>query len=95
VLPNLRVYLTLSARLTTAAGAPLAGEKVAFSAAGGPVSAATTDKNGTAGCSGLLMGVLRSVLGLGYRASFAGDGVLQPSSAKGPLLILAGVKIDG
>jgi hypothetical protein len=86
VLPGLKIYLTLSARLTTAAGNPVAGEPISFSAVGQHVCTAFTNLNGTAACSGLLNGVLKSVIGLGYTASFAGHGVLLPSSSHGSLV---------
>ena len=81
-----RIYLQLSARLTTAAGNPVLGEPITFSAAGHVVCVAVTNINGGAACSGFLTGVPASIISLGYYARFFGDGVLQPSSAHGPLI---------
>jgi hypothetical protein len=92
VVPGATVYLKLSANLT-GNGTPLPNEPISFSAGGNHVCTATTDASGTAACSGTLTGVLQSVLALGYQASFAGDGSLQPSSAKGPLVIVLGTHI--
>lgn len=80
------IYLRLSARLTIAAGNPVLGEAIAFSAAGHSVCTAVTNTNGVATCSGLLTGVPASVISLGYYARFLGDGVLLPSSSHGPLI---------
>ena len=83
-----RIYLKLSARLTTSAGNPVLGEPISFTAAGHAVCVAVTNSNGTAACSGFLTGVPASIISLGYYAHFAGDGVLLPKSAHGFLLRL-------
>ena len=88
ILPGLKIYLTLSARLTTSAGNPVVGEPIVFTAGGHFVCSGITNLNGTAACGGLLNGVLRSVLALGYTASFAGHGVLLPKTAHGSLLVI-------
>jgi hypothetical protein len=88
ILPGLKIYLKLSARLTTTAGNPVQGEPVAFTAGGHAVCTAVTDANGDAACGGLLTGVLRSVLSLGYTATFAGDAPLLPSSGHGSLVVI-------
>jgi hypothetical protein len=84
-LSGLKLYLTLSARLT-ANSVGLAGRTIAFSASNRLVCTAVTDGNGDASCGGLTPGTLQSVLGLGYTASFAGDAPYLPASAKGPLI---------
>ena len=88
VLPGLVVTLHLSARLTTDDGNPVVGEPIKFGAAGRFVCSATTNANGVAACTGLLKGVVQSVLALGYNASFGGDGVLLPSNAHGRLIVV-------
>lgn len=90
--PGLGLFLKLSAHLSTAGG-PLAGEPIVFSALGGNVCTAITDANGNAACAGPLTGVLQSVLGLGYHASFAGDGLMSSANANGPLAILLGLAL--
>jgi hypothetical protein len=84
-LSGLKLYLTLSARLTSGGGG-LAGRTVSFSAGNRPVCSAVTNGNGEAACGGLLPGTLASVLGLGYTATFDGDSLYAPSSAPGPLI---------
>ena len=81
-----RIYLTLSARLTTVAGNPILGEPITFRAAGHVVCVGTTNANGVAGCTGFLTGVASSIISLGYNAVFAGDGVLHARTAHGPLV---------
>jgi hypothetical protein len=88
VLPGLVVTLHLSARLATTAGNPVLGEPIRFTAAGHFVCTGTTNISGVAACTGLLKGVVQSVLSLGYYASFAGDGVLIASSAHGRLIVV-------
>ena len=88
ILPGLRVTLHLSARLTTTAGNPVVGEPIVFTAAGRGVCVGITNINGVAACGGLLFGVVKTVLALGYRATFAGDGVLKPSTAHGSLVVI-------
>lgn len=92
ILPDLQIDLTLSAVLTSG-NSPVVGEPITFSAAGGAVCTAFTNRNGEASCGGILPGVLRSVLGLGYQATFHGDGGLAPAVAGGPLLVLLGLPI--
>lgn len=87
ILPGLSVNLKLSAVLS-AGPSPVSGQPVEFSAGGQRVCSATTGPDGTATCSGTLTGVLPSVLNLGYQASFAGRGFLQPSSTKGSVLTI-------
>jgi hypothetical protein len=88
ILPGLRITLHLSARLPTSAGNPVVGEPIVFTAAGRGVCVGITNINGVAACGGLLFGVVKTVLALGYRATFAGDGVLKPSTAHGSLIII-------
>ena len=88
VLPGLVVTLYLSARLATTTGNPVVGEPIKFTAAGHFVCTGTTNISGVAVCTGLLKGVVQSVLSLGYHASFGGDGVLMPSSAHGKLVVI-------
>lgn len=88
ILPGLRITLTLSARLTTSAGNPVAGEPIVFTVGSHYVCTGTTNGNGVASCGGLLFAVVRSVLAFGYRATFLGDGVLKPSTAHGSLLVI-------
>lgn len=86
VFPGPVITLQLSARLTTAAGNPVLGEPITFSAAAHTVCVGVTNTNGVARCSGFLRGVPASVISLGYYARFFGDGVLLPSSAHGSLI---------
>ncbi|MDF1693644.1 MAG: Ig-like domain-containing protein [Zhongshania sp.] len=90
VLPGLslfsKVYLQLSATLTTVDGAPLEGQTIVFSAGATTVCSAITDANGLAGCGGFIRSTLSSVLNLGYTATFEGNDPLQASSDKGSLL---------
>lgn len=86
VLPGLVITLTLSARLTTAAGNPVAGEPLKFYVATGYVCTGITNVNGIASCGGLLRGAVPSILSLGFTASFAGDGVLLPANGHGGLV---------
>ncbi len=88
ILPGLRITLTLSARLTTSAGNPVVGEPIVFTVANHVVCVGITNLNGVAACGGLLFAVVKSVLTLGYTARFAGDGVLNPSTAHGSLLVI-------
>jgi hypothetical protein len=92
ILPGLTAYLKLSARLSTSGGTGVPNETISFSAGGKNVCSAKTDATGTAACGGVVAAV-QSVLSLGYTASFAGDGNLQPVSAKGPLVIVNGIKL--
>lgn len=87
VLPGLSVNLQLSAVLTAGAS-PVAGEPVTFTAGGQKVCTATTGPDGTASCGSSLTGVLQSVLANGYSATFAGEGVLQPSAATAPVALV-------
>jgi hypothetical protein len=65
---------------------------VTFTVGGGLVCVGITNAQGTASCS-LLAGVLQSVLSLGYQATFGGDGVLQGTTAHGPILVVLGLPI--
>ena len=78
----------MAATLKTITGFPLPGKTVVLSVRGAPVCSATTDGLGNASCGGLIPGALRSVLGLGYDATFAGTTYARPSSAHGALLRL-------
>jgi hypothetical protein len=77
--------LTLSARLTTSSGAPVAGRILTFVAGTTPVCTAATDATGTATCSNL-SAFLRAALALGYNAVFAGDNTYAPSTGHGTLI---------
>jgi hypothetical protein len=93
LLPGLRLHLTLSATLRTTAGAPLAGRVITFSVGGQTVCTATTNASGYASCGGLIPGTLLSILGLGYTASFGGDGSYLPGSARGNLITVLGLRL--
>lgn len=76
----------LTAHLTAGAQA-VPGRQIQFTTPTGTLlCAATTDATGTASCSNLL----GSLLALGYRASFTGDGSFAPSSAQGSLIAIGG-----
>lgn len=82
----LHVRISPVATLTHArTGAPVAGRRIVFSAGGSPVCSATTDAAGVARCSGLRP-LLRTVLGLGYDARFAGESRFAEASAHGALI---------
>jgi hypothetical protein len=92
IIPGLSLYLKLSATLTTTTGAPVAFEHVTFTVGGSLVCVGITNAQGTAACASGA-GVLQSVLSLGYQATFFGDGVLQGSTAHGPILVVLGLPI--
>lgn len=77
---------TVSARLTTALGAPVAGEPVRFLAGGSAVCTGTTDANGEATCSGFLGGILKTLLAGGEVAVYDGDATHLPSIDAAPLI---------
>jgi hypothetical protein len=85
----LTLRLTPSATLTTAAGVPLPGRTVTFTAAGATICSGTTNSNGVATCTGsLLRSLVHVALSLGYTASFAGDADYLPASDRGHLVEL-------
>lgn len=94
VLPGLTLYLKLSASLTNPIdhqGIP--GEPIVFKVGNTVVCTAVTDANGVAACNGNLVATLTSVLGLGYTANFAGDGLLKPETSRGPLAAVGPIKV--
>lgn len=90
------VLLTLGpvfrATLRTDAGAPVAGRVVVFRAGGQVRCQAVTNANGLAQCGAPLLDLL-ALLNLGYDASFAGDYDHAPSTARGPLVRVAGLSL--
>jgi hypothetical protein len=76
----------LSATLTNKTShAPISGATVAFSAGGTTICTAPTDANGTATCNGSASS-LSIILGLGYKATYAGDSTYLGSTATGALI---------
>jgi len=92
ILPGLRIYLTLSARLT-AGGVAQAGQTIRFLVGGTTVCSAKTGADGVARCGNTLPILLATALRLGYDALFDGSPDLQPSSAHGPILQLGGIRL--
>ena len=89
--PGLSLNISPVATLT-ANGNPLAGEPITFSADGQTLCTGTTNASGVATCTGSLSGLLSVVLGgLGYSASFAGDGAYQATTAHGTLVTVLGI----
>jgi hypothetical protein len=79
--------LNLKATLT-AGGAPVAGQTIVFSALGTTLGTAVTNAQGVATLSAsmTIAHAFEVLLQLGYRASFAGNGTIGPSSANGALI---------
>lgn len=69
----------------TDAGKPIPGRTVAFSVGNTVRCTATTNAAGVASC-GTLGDGLAATLALGYSASYAGNAIWAPVSARGPLL---------
>lgn len=83
---GIRVVLALEARLTTTpGGAPLPGRTITFRDGTSVLCTATTNAAGVARCNGLVP-LLRGILGLGYRADYAGEQLYLPSSGQTGLL---------
>jgi len=95
---------TASATLTAGSpAAPLAGEKLTFTAGTTALCSATTDTQGLATCKYSLTGLVASALApLGYTVTFAGDdsftqfagnadGLYQPTSARGAFVTVGGL----
>lgn len=92
-LPNVLVLVPLKfeGKLTTTAGAPLAGQTLTFTSGGGGC-AAVTDANGVAKCGTVIKSVF-SVLSLGYNVKFAGGSYLEPSTGRGGFVNILGIRI--
>ena len=95
---------TASATLTAGSpAAPLAGEKLTFTAGTTTLCSATTDAQGVATCKYNLTGLVASALApLGYTVTFGGDdsftefagnadGLYQPTSAHGSFVTVGGL----
>jgi hypothetical protein len=68
---------------------PVVGRLLNFtSASGTPFCTGMTGIDGSATCNAKIAGTLSTVLGLGYRANFAGDSIYLPQTASGRLLLL-------
>jgi hypothetical protein len=88
-LPTVQVYLKLSARLVgTVAASPVPGQLIVFSVRGRFVCVGTTNVDGTASCTGVVP-LVRSVIGGGYDARFAGTSALAPAQSHGVLIALS------
>jgi hypothetical protein len=85
---HLRVTITnISATLKTAAGTPIAGQQIAFTAGSTALCTATTGADGRARCSGVtLTATLPTQLNQGYTATNAGSPQYEPATAKGALI---------
>jgi hypothetical protein len=79
------VTFPLSARLTTAAGAPVAGQAIRFSVGDRVLCTGTTDSTGWASCGGSGAWTL-ALLNGGFTATYAGNGTYQPSTDAAGLL---------
>jgi hypothetical protein len=79
---------TVSATLTPAAGPPVSGRTIEFSAGSLPLCTATTDNGGVATCRVSFLGELVVLRTGGYSARFSGDALYLPSSASTPWITL-------
>lgn len=75
----------LSARLTTAGGAPIGGKTVTFSAGPMLLCSGQTDASGVAACGGA-QHVARAAAAGGFDAEFGGSLLFEPSADEGPIL---------
>lgn len=84
----------LSATLRDGAGNPIGNREIVFTAtstllgSGEEICRARTDSTGLASCGGLEEEIA-SILGLGFDASFAGDGLYQAAEDHGPIVAVA------
>jgi hypothetical protein len=76
---GLTVTFPLSARLTTAGGAPVAGQAVRFTTGSRVLCTATTNSTGWASCGGSGAWTL-AVLSGGFTATYAGNATYRPST---------------
>lgn len=85
--PTLKVTVShLVAHLSTAAGAPVAGQPIHFFSGKLELCTATTDATGTAACPTLdVTSTVLTLVTLGYTAEFRGSASLEPSSDRGHL----------
>lgn len=84
--PGLLTLGSISAKLTVDGGAPVTGKAISFRANNGTlVCTAVTAATGVAKCNGLAKSTA-ALLGLGYRATFAGDDAFAASTATGTLI---------
>jgi hypothetical protein len=65
---------------------PVGGETVVFTSGGTHLCSATTSTKGVAGCQFSLIKAIKSLLSVGYRATFAGSGIYESSTATGALV---------
>jgi hypothetical protein len=82
---GISISLPLSARLTTASGAPITGQPVTMWVAGRPVCTATTGPAGWASC-GNLLDLLAAILSGGFTATYLGSGTFAPSADSAGLI---------
>lgn len=92
LLPNVKLYLFRLHATLTADGTPLAGKTINFTVGQTAICSAKTNASGTASCSGT-GSALNIILGVGYKASFAGGGGFGPASVHAQLLIVNGVSL--
>jgi hypothetical protein len=92
LLPGVHLYLFQLNATLTFGGAPLAGKTINFAVGNTAICSANTNALGTASCSGT-GSALQIVLGIGYKATFAGGGGYSPASAHAQLLIVNGVSL--
>ena len=79
--------LLLQATLTRAHdGMRLPGKTVVFKAGGRVLCTSTTNSSGVASCTVSVLELVKTVLNLGYKASFSGTPAYLASSATGKLL---------
>jgi Pro-kumamolisin, activation domain/Bacterial Ig-like domain (group 3) len=64
---------------------PVGGETVVFTSGSTHLCSVTTSTSGVASCQFSLTGAIKSLLSAGYRATFAGSGIYQSSTAAGAL----------
>lgn len=88
-----QLFLKLSARLTAANGAPLAGQTLVFKTSTTVVCAATTNANGVASCGGTAGAVQATLDGLRYAALFDGADPFLASGSNGPIVHVLGTDI--
>ncbi|MGQ0621976.1 MAG: Calx-beta domain-containing protein [Panacagrimonas sp.] len=85
---QIRIRLSPKATLKDSTGnTPIAGRSISFKASDNSLlCTATTNASGVATCQATVANALRTILGLGYNASFSGDSSYNPSTAKGDIL---------
>ena len=87
-----RTYLTLAATLTTLDGVGVPYKTIEMSS-GGVLCVTRTNAQGFATCGGLIPAVQATLNG-NYWATFFGDAQYYGSSSKGPILTVAGLRIE-